>query len=438
MNGGMSAGMNMADATIGSTRDVVAADSRHVWHPYTQHLGAAAPVEVVRASGSFLYTQDGRKILDAISSWWVTLHGHSQPEIAAAIGRQAALLDQVIFTSFTHEPAALLAEDLVRVLPAGLVRVFFSDDGSTAVEVAIKMALQYHSNFERQRPLVVALEHAYHGDTFGAMSVSGKGAFTAPFERLLFDVRRLPAPPEGDTVAAFDALLDSEGESVAALIVEPLLMGAGGMRMYDEATLRALHSRARAHSVLFIADEVLTGFGRTGPLFACDRAGITPDIMCLSKGITGGALPLGATVTTEEIFTAFLSEDRRRTLFHGHSYTANPIACAAARASLGLLDAASAQRRDAINVSHRHHLERLGSHPMVANTRTIGTVAAFDLSGPDGYLSAIGTELGQFALARDVLLRPLGNVVYVLPPYCTTTGDLDNIYSVIEQFLASQ
>lgn len=428
----------MSGGVSDSTRDAVAADALHVWHPYTQHLGAIPPVEVVRASGSFLYTRDGRQILDAISSWWVTLHGHSQPQIAEAIGRQAALLDQVIFTTFTHEPAALLAEELVRVLPGGLTRVFFSDDGSTAVEVAIKMALQYHANSGRQRPLVVALEDAYHGDTFGAMSVSGKGAFTAPFDQLLFDVRRLPAPPEGDTVAAFDALLDREGESIAAIIVEPLLMGAGGMRMYDEATLRALHCRARARGVLFIADEVLTGFGRTGPLFACDRAGITPDIMCLSKGITGGALPLSATVTTEQVFSAFLSEDRRRTLFHGHSYTANPIACAAARASLALLDDISTRRRDAINASHRYHLERLASHSMVANTRIIGTVAAFDLTGSNsnsGYLSAIGTELGRFALAHDVLLRPLGNVVYVLPPYSTTAGDLDNIYSVIEQFL---
>jgi len=423
-------------------RDAVAADVRHVWHPYTQHLGAVPPLEVVRASGSFLHTRDGRRILDAISSWWVTLHGHSQPEIAEAIGRQAAQLDQVIFTTFTHEPAALLAEDLVSVLPDGLTRVFFSDDGSTAVEVAVKMALQYHANGGRRRPIIVALEGAYHGDTFGAMSVSGKGAFTAPFEQLLFEVRRLPAPPDGDTVAAFNDMLDREDEYIAALIVEPLLMGAGGMRMYDETVLRALRSTARDHGVLFIADEVLTGFGRTGPLFACERAGITPDIICLSKGITGGALPLGATVATEEVFAAFLSEDRRRTLFHGHSYTANPIACAAARASLALLNEASAQRRDAINQEHLDQMRRLGSHPMVTNTRVIGTVAAFDLVGTaghaHGYLSAIGSELGTFALARDVLLRPLGDVVYILPPYSTTTDDLRNVYSVIEQFLTSR
>ncbi len=423
-------------------RDTVAADVQHIWHPYTQHLGAVPPLEIVRASGSFLHTRDGRRILDAISSWWVTLHGHSQPEIAEAIGRQATQLDQVIFTTFTHEPAALLAQDLVKVLPDGLARVFFSDDGSTAVEVAVKMALQYHANAGRWRPIIVALEGAYHGDTFGAMSVSGKGAFTAPFEQLLFEVRRLPAPPDGDTVAAFNDMLDREDQYIAALIVEPLLMGAGGMRMYNETVLRALRSTARDHGVLFIADEVLTGFGRTGPLFACDRAGITPDIICLSKGITGGALPLGATVATEEVFAAFLSEDRRRTLFHGHSYTANPIACAAARASLALLNEASAQRRDAINQEHLDQMRRLGSHPMVTNPRVIGTVAAFDLVGtaghPHGYLSAIGSELGTFALARDVLLRPLGDVVYILPPYSTTTDDLRNVYSVIEQFLTSR
>ncbi len=423
-------------------RNAVAADVQHVWHPYTQHLSAVPPLEIVRASGAFIHTRDGRRILDAISSWWVTLHGHSQPEIAEAIGRQAAQLDQVIFTTFTHEPAALLAQDLAGVLPDGLTRVFFSDDGSTAVEVAVKMALQYHANAGRVRPIIVALEDAYHGDTFGAMSVSGRGTFTAPFEQLLFEVRRLPAPPEGDTVAALNAMLDREGDQIAALIVEPLLMGAGGMRVYDEAVLRALRSSAREHGVLFIADEVLTGFGRTGPLFACDRAGIAPDIMCLSKGITGGALPLGATVTSEEVFAAFLSEDRRRTLFHGHSYTANPIACAAARASLALLDDASAHRRAAINQAHVDQMRRLGSHPMVANTRVIGTVAAFDLVGSagdqSGYLSAIGSDLGAFALAHDVLLRPLGDVVYVLPPYCTTVDDLSNVYSVIEEFLISR
>jgi adenosylmethionine-8-amino-7-oxononanoate aminotransferase len=418
-----------------SVSPVVAADVRHIWHPYTQHLGALPAIDVTSASGAFLHTADGRRIFDGISSWWVTLHGHSHPAIVDAIAKQAALLDQVIFTTFTHEPAALLARDLVAVLPAGLNRVFFSDDGSTAVEVAVKMALQYHANRGSQRSIIVALENAYHGDTFGAMSVSGRGTFTDPFSSLLFDVRRLPDPTVGDAIEAFDALIEREGNAIAAVIVEPLLMGSGGMRMYGEEILSALRSRARDNGILFIADEVLTGFGRTGPLFACERASVAPDIICLSKGITGGTLPLGATVATEEIFEAFLSEDRHRTLFHGHSYTANPIACAVGRASLALLDDESARRRDAIHLAHRAGLESVSSHPLVRNTRITGTIAAFDLTVGSGYLSPIGKDLADFALKQDILLRPLGNVVYVLPPFCATPDDLATVYGVIGQFL---
>jgi adenosylmethionine---8-amino-7-oxononanoate aminotransferase len=417
--------------------DVVGADARHIWHPYTQHLGALPAIHATGASGAFIHTADGRSVFDAISSWWVTLHGHSHPAIVDAIARQAAILDQVIFTSFTHEPAALFARDLVAILPEGLNRVFFSDDGSTAVEVAVKMALQYHANRGSERSIIVALENAYHGDTFGAMSVSGRGTFTDPFSSLLFDVRRLPDPTTGDTVAALGALLEREGGAVAAIIVEPLLMGAGGMLMYDEATLSALRERARDSDILFIADEVLTGFGRTGPLFACDRAGIAPDIICLSKGLTGGTLPLGATVATDEIFDAFLSEDRHRTLFHGHSYTANPIACAVGRASLALLDDDCAQRRQAIHDAHCIGMAAVASHPLVRNTRITGTVAAFDLTVGSGYLSPIGKDLAAFALKHDILLRPLGNVVYVLPPFCATTSELADVYTVIRQFLES-
>jgi adenosylmethionine---8-amino-7-oxononanoate aminotransferase len=417
--------------------DVVRADARHIWHPYTQHLGALPAIHATGASGAFIHTADGRRIFDAISSWWVTLHGHSHPAIVEAIARQAAMLDQVIFTSFTHEPAALFARDLVAILPDGLNRVFFSDDGSTAVEVAVKMALQYHANRGSKRSIIVALENAYHGDTFGAMSVSGRGTFTDPFSSLLFDVRRLPDPTTGDTIAALDALLEREGGAVAAIIVEPLLMGAGGMLMYDEETLAALRMRARDNDVLFIADEVLTGFGRTGPLFACERAGIAPDIICLSKGLTGGTLPLGATVATDEIFEAFLSEDRHRTLFHGHSYTANPIACAVGRASLELLDDECARRRAAIHEAHRLGMESVTSHQLVRKPRVIGTVAAFDLAVGTGYLSPIGKDLAGFALKHDILLRPLGNVVYVLPPFCATPSELAGVYGVIGQFLAS-
>lgn len=417
------------------THDWPALDAAHLWHPYTQHGEAPPPVPVARAEGAYLYDTAGRPILDAVSSWWVTLHGHARPEIAAAVAEQARTLEQVIFAGFTHEPAARLAAELVEVLPPGLTRVFLTDNGSTAVEVALKMALQLFRNRGEPRPLVAALENAYHGDTFGAMSASARGVFTEPFTEKLFEVERLPDPSEEDTLAALDRLLDARGHELAALIVEPLLLGAGGMRVWDAATLRALRERTREAGVLLIADEVLTGFGRTGPLFACEAAGITPDVICLSKGITGGFLPLGATVATEEVFEAFRSPDRRRTLFHGHSYTANPLACAAARASLRLLDAECAARRAAIEAAHREGVARLAGHPLVRRPRVLGTVAAFDLEAEEGYLSPIGRELGRFALENGVLLRPLGNVAYLLPPYCTTPEEIAGAYRVVERIL---
>lgn len=416
---------------------VLELDRRHVWHPYTQHGDAPPPLVISRGSGAYLYDETGRDIFDAISSWWVTLHGHTHPAIAAAIARQAATLEQVIFAPFTHQPASELATALVERLPPGLTRVFFSDDGSTAVEVALKLALQYFTNQGERRPLVAALDSAYHGDTFGAMSAGARGLFSEPFASHLFDVARLPDPSVDapGCLAALDRLLDQRGEQVAALIVEPLLLGAGGMRMWDGATLRAMRERTKAAGVLLIADEVLTGFGRTGALFACSGAGVSPDIICLSKGLTGGFLPLGATVATEVVFEAFRAPDRRRAFFHGHSYTANPIACAAALASLALLDQRSADARDRISHSHGERLARLAPCSSVRHCRSLGTVAAFDLAGEMGYLSPVGPELAAFALARGVLLRPLGNVVYLLPPYCATTDDLDRAYDVIEAFL---
>jgi adenosylmethionine---8-amino-7-oxononanoate aminotransferase len=415
--------------------EIAELDRRHLWHPYTQHGAAANPVPIARASGAYLYDADGRAILDAISSWWVTLHGHAEPSIAEAVAEQARTLEQVIFAGFTHEPAARLAAELVEVLPPGLTRVFLSDDGSTAVEVALKAALQYWRNHGRPRRLVAALDNAYHGDTFGAMSVSAAGVFTEPFAEHLFEVARLPDPGSGDTLAALERLIEERGSELAAVIVEPRLQGAGGMRMYGPEVLRGIRDLTRAADVLLIADEVLTGFGRTGPLFACGGAGVEPDAVCLSKGLTGGFLPMGATVFREEIFEAFRSPDRRRTLFHGHSYTANPVACAAGRASLRLLDQCCGRRREAIEAAHRAGLERLASHPRVLDPRVLGTVAAFDLDGPAGYLSTAGSRLGSRALEAGILLRPLGNVVYLLPPYCTTPEEISGVYDFIEREL---
>jgi adenosylmethionine-8-amino-7-oxononanoate aminotransferase len=419
--------------------DVQAADRAHVWHPYTQHgLGETLP-QIVRAEGAYLYDDTGRAIFDGISSWWVTLHGHAQPDVAAAIAEQARTLEQVIFAGFTHEPAARLAADLVARAPRGLNRVFYSDNGSTAVEVAMKIAIQYWQIRGEHRRLILALDNAYHGDTFGAMSVSARGLFTAPFAEQLFEVMRLPDPVEGDgqpLLAALEHALETRGAEIAALIVEPLVLGSGGMRVWSAETLKGLRERCAAHGVLFIADEVLTGFGRTGPLFACEHAGIAPDIMCLSKGITAGFLPFGATLATEHLFEAFSSTDRKKTLFHGHSYAANPLACAAAVASLRLLDEQSALRRAAIERAHRSAATTLARVPSVTNVRVLGTILALDLVVPDsGYLSGVGLELRRFALERGVLLRPLGDTVYVLPPYCSTEADLTKAYDVIAEFM---
>lgn len=416
---------------------IAAADAAHVWHPYTQHGLPPAAVPIVRAEGAWLEDARGRRILDAVSSWWVTLHGHAHPAIAEAIAVQARTLEQVMFAGFTHAPAAELASALVTRLPAGLSRVFFSDDGSTAIEAALKLAIQWWRQRGEPRRLIVALEQAYHGDTFGAMSVSAPDLFTAPFQEHLFEVVRLPDPSvdAGATLTALDALLDTRGREVAAVIVEPLVLGANGMRIYDAAVLRGIRERTAGRTLL-IADEVLTGFGRTGPLFACERAGVAPDLMALSKGITGGFLPLGATVATEALFAGFVAEDRRRSFFHGHSYTGNPLACAAALASLTLLDDACAARRAVIEQTHTAALARLAGHPLVRQPRVLGTIGALTLeTGPAGYLNPIGRDLAAFALARGVLLRPLGDVVYVLPPYCTTAAEVQLAWDVVESFL---
>jgi adenosylmethionine-8-amino-7-oxononanoate aminotransferase len=417
---------------------VSSADDRHVWHPYTQHGLPDARPEIIRASGAYLETRDGRKIFDAISSWWVTLHGHAHPRIAAAIAEQASTLEQVIFAGFTHEPGARLAEALVAHAPSGLERVFFSDDGSTAVEVAVKIALQSWKNRGKDRRTIVALENAYHGDTFGAMSVSARGLFTEPFANLLFAVERLPDPMTHDVGAALRDLIARKGNELAAVIVEPMLLGAGGMRMWSAEALREVRTLTSAHGIPLIADEVLTGFGRTGPLFACEHAGIAPDMMCLSKGLTAGFLPLGATLATRELFEAFTSDDRTRTLFHGHSFTANPIACAAARASLALLDEMGSAPRKRIEGAHRIAAARFSAISSVENTRVLGTIIALELkTAHQGYLSDLGPRLRRFALDRGVLLRPLGNTVYVLPPYCATDSDLAPVYDVIADFAES-
>jgi len=407
-----------------------------IWHPFTQHALESHPINILRSEGTYLYTKDGCKIIDAISSWWVTTHGHSHPDLVSAIQKCASQLDQVIFSGFTHDPAEHLAKRLLQRLPDHLTRIFFSDSGSTAVEVALKMVLGYWHQREQPRRFIVALEHAYHGDTFGSMAIGARCIFNAAYEPMLFEVLRLPFPEIGseqDTLNALDTLIQQYPDAIAGMIVEPLVLGAGGMKMYTPETLRALHKRCQKADIFFIADEVMTGFGRTGTFMACEQADVVPDVLCLSKGITGGVLPLGATLACERIYEAFYQPDRSKMFFHSSSYTGNPLACAVACANLDIWDVEPVlDRIRYISSWHAERLPLLAKHPSVRHVRHCGSIAAIELTDSvDGYLSSLRDIIYAFALEQNVLLRPLGNVVYILPPYCITKSDIDYVYHVI-------
>ena len=405
--------------------------SSPVWHPFTQHALTPEFPTVSRGEGVWLETDKGR-LLDAISSWWVITHGHRHPRIVAAIKAQADQLDQVIFANLTHQPAEDVARGLIEIAPRGLSHVFYSDSGSTAVEVALKMALGFWKNTGKPRTRIIALEHAYHGDTVGTMSAGARGVFTTAYAPLLYDVVRLPFPVPGREQETLD-MLKVAAKDAAALIVEPLILGSGGMLVYPPEVLRALAIICRRNGTLFIADEVMTGFGRTGTLFACKQAGVSPDILCLAKGLTGGSLPLAVTLCTPEIFQAHYSPDRSRTFFHSSSFTANPIACAAARANLEIWrDEPVAGRITSLGAMQEERLERFRGDSRFSNVRRLGTIAALDLKVPDpGYLAGIGPRLTAFFLDRGILLRPLGNTIYVMPPYGIAAAELDLVYDAI-------
>jgi adenosylmethionine---8-amino-7-oxononanoate aminotransferase len=435
-------------------KSLVERDQACLWHPYTQMLTAPAPIPVVRAQGVYLYTEDGQRILDGISSWWVNIHGHSHPKLNEALAAQARELEHVVFAGCTHRPAVELAEGLLEVLPAGLTRIFYSDDGSTAVEVALKLALQYWQNLGRpQRSKFIALHHAYHGDTVGAMSAGEESVFTRAFAPMMFPVARADAPycyrcPVGlkretcgiDCLGDLETQLAAEGETVAGVLIEPMLQGAGGMIVWPQEFLAGVRRLCDRYGTLLIADEVLTGFGRTGRMFACEHAGVRPDLVCLSKGLTAGYLPLGATAATEAIYEAFLSEDRGKTFFHGHSYTANPLACAVGLASLAVFRRDGVLSRvQALERQLRAGLEPLRRLPWVGDVRVIGGVGVVELASSEaGYLASAGPRLYQAFLSRGLLLRPLGNVIYFLPPYVITEAEadwaLEQIRWVIEAF----
>ena len=420
-------------------------DQQVIWHPYTQHKNMIAPVPVLRGEGALLYDEEGNSYIDAISSWWVNIHGHAHPYIARKIFEQASKLEHVIFTGFTHEPAVLLAERLLEILPGPFSRVFYSDNGSTAVEVAIKMAIQYRKNCLRDRTdrqagegainslpaRILAFRHSYHGDTFGAMSVSERGRFTAAFRDYLFEVEFIDTPTKSN-LEDLKKLISGKADEIVCFIYEPLIQAAGGMIMYEPRWMDELLLHMQSCRILCIADEVMTGFGRTGRTFAGEWLRTAADIICLSKGLTGGTMALGVTACSKRIFDAFLGDDGQRTFFHGHSFTANPIACSAALASLDLLAQEDCQAGIRQITSHLHiflnTLQKQAGKLPVKNIRHLGTILAFELDmGQDDYLNTIGPSLTKDAFKEGIYLRPLGNTVYLMPPYCITEAQLKKL-----------
>ncbi|MEJ5995328.1 adenosylmethionine--8-amino-7-oxononanoate transaminase [Pedobacter sp. Du54] len=413
-------------------------DKKIIWHPYTQMKGALPQLPIVKGEGVYLIDEQGNKYIDAVSSWWVNIHGHANAHIAAKVSAQLLQLEHVIFAGFTHEPAVLLAERLLPLLPGKQEKVFYSDNGSTAVEVALKMCFQYWSNKgNTQRKKVLAFKDAYHGDTFGAMSVSGRSIFTDPFNEMLFDVEFIDLP-NADNVSSLTSHISHLKSQLACFIFEPLILGAGGMQMYEAKYLDQLLAACQENEILCIADEVMTGFGRTGTYFACEQLSAKPDLFCLSKGLTGGTMPLGITTCNAKIFDAFLSDDKLKTLYHGHSFTANPVACAASLASLDvLLDEKTLPNIKRIQHQHSLFREKIANHPKVKTSRQTGTIIAIEWETGESttYLSSLRDKLYTYFLNKGIVLRPLGNIIYILPPYIITNEELTYIYSSIIQAL---
>lgn len=412
-------------------------DLEVIWHPYTQMKTVLPPVPIVRGKGTCLFDENGKRYIDAISSWWVNIHGHAHPYIAKKVSEQLRKLEHVIFAGFTHQGAVELAERLLAILPSNQQKVFYSDNGSTAIEVALKMCLQYWHNKGNSRTKIIAFKNAYHGDTFGAMAVSGRSAFTTPFNSLLFEVEFIDLPDKAN-IHSLKSQISNLKSELACFIFEPLVQGTAGMLMYEAEYLDQLMAHCRNEGILMIADEVFTGFGRTGKPFACNHVTQQPDIMCFSKGLTGGTMALGLTTCTQNIYDAFLSDDKLKTLFHGHSFTANPVACAAALASLDLfVESLTARNIQRIEALHRQFALKIKDHPKVRSTRQTGTILAFDWeTGNDtSYFSSLRDILYTYFLKSGIILRPLGNILYILPPYCITNKELAYIYNIIERAL---
>ncbi len=418
-------------------------DKQVIWHPFTHQKNMPLAIAITKGKATLLFDDNNNTYIDAISSWWVTLHGHGHPYIAEKLYQQALQIEQVIFAGFTHEPAVLLAERLLPLLPSDFSRIFYSDNGSTSTEVALKMAIQYWWNqAEKTQQLptttrikILAFKDAYHGDTFGAMSVSDRSIFTLAFHDLLFEVVFIDTPTL-ENIHAIKEVIGQHANETAAFIYEPLVQGAGGMKMYDAALMDEVLATVQQNNIICIADEVMTGFGRTGKLFASEYLNHKPDIICLSKGLTGGTMALGVTACTNKIYNAFVHDDKLKTFFHGHSFTANPLACTTALASLDLLlnsDCTNAiawlterNQQFALLLNERDTLQH------IKNIRTLGTILAFEIvNGKDEYLNNISATITQKAMAAGVYIRPLGNTVYIMPPYCITEDELNKVYAVL-------
>jgi adenosylmethionine---8-amino-7-oxononanoate aminotransferase len=408
----------------------------NIWHPFTPLASTAHELKVLSANGALLHLDNGQTLIDCISSWWVITHGHCHPAIQQAVSKQMATLDHVLFAGFTHQPAQELVELLSPKMPFVNPWFYFSDNGSTAVEVALKLSWQYWKNKNENKKTILAFEGAYHGDTFGSMSVSGKSIFNAPFSDLLFDVKHV-AIPQADTetyLKNWEQLCAQK--NAAAFIYEPLVQGAGGMRMYDAGILNRMLEIAKTYDIVCIADEVMTGFGRTGSFFASDQMQIKPDIICLSKGLTGGVLPLGLTVINPEITSKFLDAPAEKTFYHGHSFTGNPVACAAACANIKLFTSEKFTAIKNIEKAHASFVRVVSKHAAVETARHTGTILAIELkTEKTGYTSELRDKIYSYFIKKGLLIRPLGNVIYVLPPYCISENQLQNVYNTIEEFL---
>jgi adenosylmethionine-8-amino-7-oxononanoate aminotransferase len=414
-------------------------DRKLIWHPFTHQKNAEDNLYIERAEGSWLYDDKGKKYLDAISSWWVNIHGHAHPKISEAISVQASRLEHIIFAGFTHRPAIELAEKILPLLPGEFTKVFYSDNGSTATEVALKMSVQYwwNKSGKQARKKILAFRNSYHGDTFGAMSVSDRGVFTLAFHDMLFEVLFVDTPTTENLESTLRTI-EEQGNNIACFIYEPLVQGAGGMKIYDAAQLDIILEKSKQQSIICIADEVMTGFGRTGKLFGSEYMNNKPDIICLSKGLTGGALPLSITACASWIHDAYVQDDKTKTFFHGHSYTANPIACAAAVASLELLTEPQCSLSiDRISAAHKKFASDLSEQQLpISNIRTIGTILAFEVEeGKHQFLNVAGHIIGRTAMEKGLYIRPLGNTVYLMPPYSITANESTTMYTVLTESL---